>query len=145
MSQTFSGPLLIGVIVLFTLMLFVIGLFLKPKYAKDSQKRSKMMRTKAAKQDGKDKAMFKSKPGAFSSGANKQLLTLKKRISSHFPDFEATVREHHLVLQRHSKKVAMITLDNNVALGRRRLGDVAVINFHKLPSVEELKIELSGV
>ena len=70
---------------------------------------------------------------------------LKNQISKNFPDFTALMREHHLVLERNAKKVALLTLDANAALGRRRLGEVTVINFHKLPSVEELRIELSGV
>ncbi|WP_296204706.1 hypothetical protein [Psychrobacter sp. UBA3962] len=141
MNQTFSGVVLLGAVLLCALVLFVIGLVMKPKTA------GKGLHKSANNKMNLDKAKpkFNSKAGAFSKTSNEQLLKLKNLISKNFPDITALMREHHLVLERNAKKVALLTLDVNAALGRRRLGEVTVINFHKLPSVEELRIELSGV
>ena len=141
MNQTFSGAMLLGAVLLCALVLFGIALVIKPKTAgarSNKAAKNKMNLNKA-------KPQFNSKAGAFGKASNEQLLKLKNQISKNFPDFTALMREHHLVLERNAKKVALLTLDANAALGRRRLGEVTVINFHKLPSVEELIIELSGV
>lgn len=145
MNQTISGTVLLAAVVLCVLVLFVIGFIKKPKVAsaKKGSKPSKLGKGRNATDTAKPK--FNSKPGAFSGKPNRQISKLKERISKHFPDFTAIARENHLILERNARKVAMLTLDTNAALGRRRLGDVAVINFHQLPSVEELRIELSGV
>lgn len=146
MSQTFSGTLLLGVIVLFIIALFVLGLLIKPKLNRPN-KNSKAGQTQAAKQKDKQKTAkpkFRSKVGHFKQ-SNEQLMALEKRVTALFPELTATVKERHLVLERGTKKVAMLTLDPKAALGRRKLGDVEVINFHDVPSNEALKIELNGV
>lgn len=147
MYQTFSGTVLLGAVLLSALALFVIALAMKPKTISSNQKKGskKKIALNKAKPNANSKPNFNSKVGSFGKASNAQLLKLKKLISSNFPDFTALMREHHLVLERNAKKVALLTLDANAALGRRRLGEVTVINFHKLPSVEELRIELSGV
>ena len=68
-----------------------------------------------AKPNPKSKPSFNSKVGSFGKASNAQLLKLKKLISSNFPDLTALMREHHLVLERNAKKVALLTLDANAA------------------------------
>lgn len=171
MYQTFSGAVLLGAVLLCAVVLFVIALAMKPKTSASKQNNgtgskaglnkvkpkswNKLKTNTKAKFNGKtqsnkaniasSKTKFNSKVGAFGKASNTQLLKLKNKISKNFPDFNALLREHHLVLERNAKKVALLTLDANAALGRRRLGEVTVINFHTLPSIEELRIELSGV
>lgn len=141
MFQTFSGAMLLGAVLLFAMVLFVIALVMKPKPVSTKPKKG----AKSKKVLNTAKPNFNSKVGSFGKASNTQLLKLKNQISKNFPDFNALMREHHLVLERNAKKVALLTLDVNAAIGRRRLGEVTVINFHQIPSVEELRIELSGV
>ena len=141
MNQTFSGAILLAAVLLIAAILFAIALVMKPKAA--VSKRNKTAKNKPDLNTGK--STFNSKAGAFGKASNAQLMKLKNQISKNFPDFNALMRDHHLVLERNAKKVALLTLDVNAALGRRRLGEVTVINFHQVPSVEELRIEQSGV
>ncbi|WP_296404437.1 hypothetical protein [Psychrobacter sp.] len=153
MYQTFSGSVLLSAVLLCSIALFVIALALKPKtLGSDKEKWTKNKQAAKtanakfnAKSNAQSKPMFNSQVSAFGKASNEQLLKLKNLISKNFPDFTALLREHHLVLERNAKKVALLTLDANTALGRRRLGEVTVINFHKVPSIEELRVELSGV
>ncbi|PNK60154.1 hypothetical protein [Psychrobacter sp. FDAARGOS_221] len=144
MNQMISGSVWLAIIGLAMLLLLAIGFVKKPNITGKSNQRkgkgkAKIKTTKA------DKPKFQSKAGSFSGKPSQDMLSLQKRITKHFPDFSATARESHLILERNAKKVAMLTIDTNADLGRRRLGEVAVINFHSMPSVEELRVELSGV
>ena len=51
----------------------------------------------------------------------------------------------HVLLEKDGNALVMLTIDPNTDIGRRRLGKVEVINFHAVPSVNELKIELMGL
>ncbi len=143
-----SGPVLLLALGLVIMVLFAIAYFKKPKTGA-ATKTSYKVKGNKAKVTKANQSLFKSKPGAFNTTSNsqssRQISRLKKRIESHFPQFVAIARDNHLVLERADQKVAMLTIDAQATLGRRRLGEVAVINFHNLPSVEELRIELSGV
>ncbi|BBI66547.1 hypothetical protein PKHYL_07380 [Psychrobacter sp. KH172YL61] len=48
----------------------------------------------------------------------------------------------HLLICKHNKKVAMITIDKTLAAGQRRLGDISVINYHRVPSRAQLATHL---
>lgn len=141
MNQTISGTMLLAAVVMIGLILFAIAYLKKPKSAQTTS--AALQKSKCAK--GTVKPKFNSKSGSFNNKLNPQLAKLKKQVMQNFPDFTTLLRQQHLVLERNAKKVALLTLDANAALGRRRLGDVVVINFHQLPSVEELRIELSGL
>lgn len=45
----------------------------------------------------------------------------------------------YLSLSKHGKKCALLTLDANLKDGSRKMGDVVVINFRRLPSAATLK------
>ncbi len=63
-------------------------------------------------------------------------------IKQHFADYRVTRRESHLMLSKKGKKIAMITIDTTLAAGQRRLGDVPVINYHRVPSRAQLDASL---
>ena len=63
-------------------------------------------------------------------------------IKQHFAEYRVTRRESHLMLSKKGKKIAMITIDNSLAAGQRRLGDVPVINYHRVPSRAQLDASL---
>jgi len=47
-----------------------------------------------------------------------------------------------LLVSKQNKKIAMITIDKKIAEGQRRLGDVPVINYHRIPSRAQLTANL---
>lgn len=145
MNQIFSGATLLGAVLVCALVLFSIAFFMKPKKAAAKLNKKSKSKVNLNLSTSKPMPQFNSKVGAFGKASNEQLLKLKNQVITYFPDFTALMRENHLVIERNAKKVALLTLDANAAIGRRRLGEVTVINFHKLPSVEELRIELSAV
>ncbi|KTF07049.1 hypothetical protein MGSAQ_001455, partial [marine sediment metagenome] len=53
-----------------------------------------------------------------------------------------TRKAKHLLICKHNKKVAMITIDKKIAEGQRRLGEVPVINYHRVPSRAQLATHL---
>ncbi|MGP5493386.1 hypothetical protein ACTXMK_02805 [Psychrobacter celer] len=59
-----------------------------------------------------------------------------------FPDYQVTRKAKHLLIRKHNKKVAMITIDKTLAAGQRRLGDISVINYHRVPSRAQLATHL---
>lgn len=66
-------------------------------------------------------------------------------IKKNFSDYRVTRRESHLLLSKKGKKVAMITIDNALASGQRRLGDVPVINYHRVPNRAQLHESLQDI
>lgn len=74
--------------------------------------------------------------------ANDNLQKTLALIKQHFPDYRATRKGNHLMLTKHNKKIAVITIDKSIAVGQRRLGDVPVINYHRVPSRAQLNISL---
>ncbi|WP_367104728.1 hypothetical protein [uncultured Psychrobacter sp.] len=63
-------------------------------------------------------------------------------LEQNFPDYQVTRRSKHLLISKLNKKVAMITIDKSIAAGQRRLGEVPIINYHKVPSRAQLKTNL---
>lgn len=61
-----------------------------------------------------------------------------------FPDYQVTRKAKHLLISQQGKKIAMITIDKKIAEGKRRLGEVPVINYHRVPNVAILKEALSS-
>ncbi|WP_261863523.1 hypothetical protein [Psychrobacter sp. JCM 18900] len=55
---------------------------------------------------------------------------------------ESHVRPIICSLANKTKKIAMITIDKKIAEGQRRLGDVPVINYHRIPSRAQLTVNL---
>ncbi|WP_230659161.1 hypothetical protein [Psychrobacter sp. I-STPA10] len=75
----------------------------------------------------------------------KKLVKLSEFIHRQFPEYEVNIRPQHLLLSNQGKKVAMLTMDNNLATGSRKLGEVMVINLHDIPNKVQLKELLSDV
>ena len=71
----------------------------------------------------------------------KTLILIKK----HFPNYQVSRKANHLSISHQGKKMAMITIDKRVATGQRLLGEVPVINYHRVPTQELLMINLREV
>ena len=63
-------------------------------------------------------------------------------LKQYFPEYQVTRKANHLLLSQQDKKVAMITIDKKLAIGQRRLGNVPVINYHRVPSRAQLSANL---
>uniref|UniRef100_UPI003568AB34 hypothetical protein n=1 Tax=Psychrobacter sp. TaxID=56811 RepID=UPI003568AB34 len=63
-------------------------------------------------------------------------------LKQHFSDYRVTRKVNHLLISKQDKKIAMITIDKKIAEGQRRLGDVPVINYHRIPSRAQLTVNL---
>lgn len=140
MNQTFSGSFWLGMVLFGMLILFILASLFSRKHINKSNRQAVNSRNTVKRQS----ASLKNKR-SLDASTDHVLLKLRKRLVKHFPEFDITSRKNHLLLLRHSKKVAMLTVDTSVDMGRRRLGNVTVVNFHSLPSVDELKIELQGL
>lgn len=77
--------------------------------------------------------------------ANDALQKTMQLIKKQFPDYQVSRKAKHLLVMRHGKKIAMITMDKNLAIGQRILGEVPVINFHRTPSQKQLSTDLQGI
>lgn len=94
---------------------------------------------------------------AESSAHNDQQSTIKKSspndalqktaviLQRHFPSYRVTRRSNHLLIVKQDKKIAMITIDKNIAVGQRRLGEVPIINYHRVPNRAQLSASLQFV
>lgn len=63
-------------------------------------------------------------------------------IKQYFPDYRVTRKTNHLLLSKQDKKIAMITMDKKIASGQRLLGNVPVINYHRVPNRAQLAANL---
>jgi len=85
-----------------------------------------------AKRRGDDKnKTSKPKP-------NPALQKTARLIEQSFADVRVTQKPNHLIVSKSGQKIAMITLDKKVAAGQRKLGDALVLNYHKIPSRDQL-------
>ena len=66
-------------------------------------------------------------------------------LQQFFPDYRVARKANHLLVSKHNKKVAMITIDKKVAASQRRLGSVPVINYHRIPSRAQLTVNLQDI
>ena len=82
---------------------------------------------------------------AAKSPPNDSLQKTAVLIKQHFPDYRTSRRAKHLLIVKEGKKIAMITIDNSIAVGQRRLGDVPIINYHRVPSRAQLSANLEDV
>lgn len=64
-------------------------------------------------------------------------------LKNSFPEYQVSRKINHLLISRQGKKVAMITIDKSLAAGRRRLGEVPIMNYHRAPSRELLAAHLA--
>lgn len=96
---------------------------------------------RGAKDNKNNKAQHLS--GAKSS-ANDDLYKTAMILKQHFPDYQTSRRANHLLIVKGDKKVAMITIDNSIAVGQRRLGSVPIINYHRVPSLAQLSASLQN-
>jgi len=90
-----------------------------------------------------------AKAGEKQSGANAKNVTpndaLQKTsaiLKQYFANYRVTRKANHLLVSQQGKKIAMITIDKKIAEGQRRLGDVPVINYHRVPSRARLTTSL---
>jgi len=87
---------------------------------------------------GEQNGYTQSKKDKSHDGLQKTSALLKK----YFPNYRVTRKANHLLLSKQDKKIAMITIDRKLATGQRRLGDVPVINYHRVPSRAQLTANL---
>ena len=73
---------------------------------------------------------------------NDALQKTEAMLKQSFTDYRVTRRANHLLITRHGKKMAMITIDKSISVGQRRLGDVPIINYHRIPSRAQLSANL---
>lgn len=76
------------------------------------------------------------------STANDALQKTAVMLKQHFSEYRVTRRGSHLLIIKQGKKIAMITIDKNIATGQRRLGEVPIINYHRTPSRAQLSANL---
>ncbi|WP_372844472.1 hypothetical protein [Psychrobacter sp.] len=73
---------------------------------------------------------------------NDGLQKTAEMIKQHFPDYRVTRKGSHLLISRQNIKIAMITIDPKLAASQRRLGDIPVFNYHRVPSRAQLDANL---
>ena len=110
------------------LLAVVVGLWLLAK-----SRTPKGADNDSVKSQGKKKSM------------NDALHKTSELVQQYFPDYRVSRKSNHLLISKHHKKLAMITIDKKIAVGQRRLGDVPVINYHLVPSRAQLTANLQDV
>ena len=97
----------------------------------------------AKARDVKEEANNKgTQPKSIKTPANDALQKTLALVKQHFPDYRVARKANHLLLTKQGKKIAMITIDKKLAAGQRRLGDVPIINYHRVPNRAQLSANL---
>lgn len=89
-----------------------------------------------------DETFDNKSPKGAKKPSNDDLQKTAVLINNYFPDYRVNRKANHLVISEQNKKIAMITIDKKVAAGQRRLGDVPVINYHRVPNRAQLTANL---
>lgn len=76
---------------------------------------------------------------------NDALQKTSELVKQYFPDYRVNRKTNHLLISKQHKKLAMITIDKKLAVGQRRLGEVPVINYHRVPSLAQLTANLQDI
>ncbi|MGO1250079.1 hypothetical protein [Psychrobacter sp.] len=76
------------------------------------------------------------------SPVNDGLQKTSALLGKHFPEYHVNRKAKHIMLSQHDKKIAMITMDKKLPVGQRRLGDITVINYHRVPGRAQLTVNL---
>lgn len=99
-----------------------------------------------AKSRSNDKPNNKGKPSNLATSAtlpnNDALQKTLKLIKQHFPDYRVARKGSHLLISKQGVKIAMITIDKKIAVGQRRLGEVPVMNYHRVPNRTQIATSL---
>lgn len=74
--------------------------------------------------------------------SNDALQKTSALLKQYFPEYKVTRKANHLLISQQNRKIAMITIDKKIASGQRLLGDVPVINYHRVPSRAQLTANL---
>ena len=74
--------------------------------------------------------------------ANDALQKTSALLKQAFPDYRVARKPNHLLVTKQGAKIAMITVDKKLPIGQRRLGEVPVINYHRVPSRAQLTANL---
>ncbi len=83
-----------------------------------------------------------TQPKSAKTPANDALQKTLALVKQYFPDYRVARKANHLLLTKQGKKIAMITIDKKLAAGQRRLGDVPIINYHRVPNRAQLSANL---
>ncbi len=65
-------------------------------------------------------------------------------VNRYFPDYQVSRNTNHLLLTKQGKKIAIITIDKKLVVGQRRLGDIPIINYHRVPNRTQLSANLQS-
>lgn len=68
-----------------------------------------------------------------------EMIKLDELIAQHYPLLVTTLRHNRIIVQRGEEQTIMLTIDKKVSAGSRKLGDATVVNFHRVPSLDELR------
>lgn len=74
--------------------------------------------------------------------ANDSLQKTATLIKQKFSAYQVSRRANHLLITKQGKKIAMVTIDETMAVGERRLGELPIINYHRVPSRAQLDANL---
>ena len=77
-----------------------------------------------------------------STTPNDALQKTSALLKQYFSEYTVMRKTNHLLVSKDGQKVAMITIDKKIAASQRRLGEVPVINYHRVPSRAQLTANL---
>lgn len=130
-------------IVLVTVLLFMLALTRKPQPVNDLATKQRGGTRKAkpqhtvrptSKQRGKHTQSSKAVP------PDRAVQALYRHVCKQLAHtaYVVQLRQQHVLISQQGSKVAMLTMDKQLATGTRQLGEVIVINYNKLPDRMEL-------
>ena len=102
-----------------------------------------LAKARGATAGGKHSHKHSQKMGAKANKPiNDSLQKTSALLKQYFPDYKVARKSNHLLISQQNRKIAMITIDKKIASGQRLLGDVPVINYHRVPSRAQLMANL---
>ncbi len=117
---------------------------LNPANFFQQRKANKHLKARQGMQKGLRKSTSDTTSGTDSQNDNTALQKLSKHLENKLPDYQIQMKKNHINIMKSSKKLLMVTLDKNVAVGSRKLGSMTVVNFHKTPNHTDILAQLNS-
>ncbi len=71
--------------------------------------------------------------------------TFHQMLIDNISEYNFALNKNHITVVNNDKKIAMITLDDRQKIGQRKLGEMVIFNYHKLPKYQKVLEQLAKI
>lgn len=73
-----------------------------------------------------------------------ELVELDELLATYYPTLITSLQHNRIIAHNSKHNLLIMTIDKNNTMGSRKLGDALIVNFQRVPSLEELHLLLAA-